>query len=241
MEYKRLNFEQYFIDTSLDYGETGKARKTINYESVNYTYKNHTFTAKFEIHYEEDRDVIQINFKETDGKLDWLTNFLFTSKYYDTFKWENKKITLRVHHGWAARYKAIKWNIRNMVGYLLQQHPTATVEIIGWSLGSGQACLCAQDLNYNLGIKPYLYTFGSVNLFRTHLFNNSTTIRYLKSCCSAVYNFADVNDIVGYVVPRIFGFIKPNRVNLRQHKFRLFKGKKYHTEYWKPELYEGIV
>lgn len=37
------------------------------------------------MHYEPDRNVIQINFEETDGKIDWFVNFMFVEKYYDTF------------------------------------------------------------------------------------------------------------------------------------------------------------
>ncbi len=39
MEYKRLPFSQYFIDTSADYNRTGKARYEIEYSQVVYPYK----------------------------------------------------------------------------------------------------------------------------------------------------------------------------------------------------------
>ena len=50
--------------------------------------------------------------------------------------------------------------------------PKCVVEVIGFSLGSGQAQLCVQDLNYKLGIKSHLFTFGSVNCFKTNIFNS---------------------------------------------------------------------
>lgn len=40
MEYERLPFPQYFIDTSDDYNKTGKARYEIKYEQVRYKYKD---------------------------------------------------------------------------------------------------------------------------------------------------------------------------------------------------------
>ena len=67
----------------------------------------------------------------------------------------------------------MKHFIRNGVKELKELHKDAEVEVIGWSLGSGQAQLCVQDLYYNLGIKSHLFTFGSVNLFKTNRFNRS--------------------------------------------------------------------
>lgn len=244
IEYKRLPFEQYFIDTSDNYHHCGTPRFKILFTNKYYKYKDFIFEANYEVHWEEDRNVIQVHFEETHGRMDWITNFMFTKKYYESFRWNDQKITLRVHNGWAAMYKAVKDEVREKVSSLLKLHPDAYVEVIGWSLGSGQACLCAQDLNYNLGIKPYLYTFGSVNLYKTNIFTRKLTKAYLNSCCTEIWNFADVNDVVGHVVPKLFGFIKPNPVWLKQKRFnifRLFNARKYHTEYYKHELYENIV
>jgi len=245
-KYKRLPYEQYFIDTSNDYGNTKKARKAIPYVRKYYTYKGIKFTANYFIDYDESRNVIQVYFEDTEGKLDWLTNFMFIDKYYDIFETiidgKKVKIDLRIHNGWAAMYKAVKHEIRNGVAELLSKHADAYVEIIGWSLGSGQAMICAQDLNYNLGIRPYVYTYGSVNPFKTNIFNRKNIHKYLMNCCKVVCNFYDVNDIVGYVPLNFFGFRKINGVKVKQDRFnifRLFKPKKYHTEYWKEDLYKN--
>ena len=122
-------------------------------------------------------------------------------------------------------------------------HPDAEVEIIGWSLGSGQAMLCAQDLFYNYNVKARLFTYGSVNPFKTNIFNRRKIKRYLNECCKEVYNFADRSDIVSYLPFRlIFGFIKIRRVNIkgRFKLFGLFNPKKYHTHYDDEELYSKI-
>ena len=238
MEYKRLPFPQYFIDTSDDFNNTGKARYEIKYDQVMYKYKNKWVCADWEMHYEADRDVIQINFEQTDSKVDWFVNFMFVQKYYDSFEDSGDKITLRVHNGWAAMYKAMKHRIRNKLDYYLQLHPTAEVEIIGWSLGSGQAMLCAQDLYHNFGIRSYLYTYGSVNPYKTNIFNRRKIKRYLNRCCKAIYNFSDKSDIVTYLPFRIWGFIKPKRVNVGSFCiFKLFNPNKYHTHYDDPSLY----
>lgn len=242
MSYSPLPFSQYFIDTSNDYNHTGKARYSIIYQQVQYEYKGKTFCADWEMHYEPDRDVIQINFEETDGMSDWYANLMFVERYYDSFIDSGEKITLRVHNGWAAMYKAMKHQIRDKLKSILELHPEAEVEIIGWSLGSGQAMLCAQDLYHNFGIKSYLYTYGSVNPYKTNIFNRRKTKRYLNRCCKAIYNFAHKCDIVGYLPPRLFfGFIKPHRVNLGSFGLlgiiKLFNPKKYHTLYDDESLY----
>lgn len=240
--YKKLRFEQYFIDTSNDYNQTMKARFKINYTDIKYEYKDMICHANFEVHYEEDRNVIQVHFEETNGKKDWFVNFMFIQKYYDSFMYKGKKITLKVHNGWAKMFKAIKHQVRNKVKILLQEHPTAEVEIIGWSLGSGQAMLCAQDLNYNLGIKSHLFTYGSVNPFKTNIFNRKRIKSYLRSCCKEVYNFADRSDIVSYLPFRLFGFIKIRRVNIegRLRILGLFNPGLYHTHYDEVKLYRKI-
>lgn len=239
--YSKLNYEQYFIDTSNDYNHTGKARYEIKYKDVEYIYKGIICHANYEVHYEEDRDVIQINFQETDGKIDWFVNFMFVDKYYDSFMYEGKLIQLRVHNGWAAMYKAVKHFVRNDFKELYEKHPTAEVEVIGWSLGSGQAMLCAQDLNYNFGIKCHLFTYGSVNPFKIKLFRGHRIKKYLRDCCKEVYNFSDRNDIVTYVPFRILGFIKIKRVNLDKFNFiGLFNPMRYHTCYDQRELYEKL-
>lgn len=239
--YERLNFAQYFIDTSDDYNNTGKVRFYIKYKSKPFKYKHKTCYSNWEVHYEGDRDVIQVNFEQTHGMRDWFVNFMFIEKYYGKFKYKSKNIQLRVHNGWAKMYKNIKNEVRDEVCALLHLHPNAEVEVIGWSLGSGQAMLCTQDLFYNFGIKSHLFTYGSVNPFKTNIFNRKRTKKYLRDCCKEVYNFSDLSDIVSYVPFRFWGFIKIKRVNLGWFNFfGLFNPWKYHTHYDEDKLYKKI-
>ena len=198
--------------------------------------------ANYCIYYDEKRNVIQVHFEGTKDVPDWITNILFQPKYYESFMWEDKKITLKVHKSWAAMYKVMKDFVRKGVMELKEAHPTASVEVIGWSLGSGQAMLCAQDLNYNFGIESHLFTFGSVNPFKTNIFNRRRTIKYLRSCCKSYHIICNRNDIVTYLVPRIFGFVKPSRLNIKGkfNFFGLFNVMKNHFIYDKPSLYENI-
>lgn len=247
MDYKRLRFPQYFIDNSNDYNKTNSARRPINYKSVKYKCNDYEHKLNvhhemnYEIFYEADRNVIQINFEKTNGKSDWFANIAeFSSKYYDSIMFENQKLQLRAHHGWAEMYKSIKKEIREEWKNLITQHPDAVTEIIGWSLGSSQAMLCAQDLNYNFGVKPYLYTFGSVRPFRYTPFNKNLMKKYLLSTCEKCFNFSDINDIVTYM-PFFYGFTNINTIRVCRDKFsiaRLFNPNLYHCSYDNPELYK---
>ncbi len=240
--YEKLSYGQYFIDTSGDINNTGKATFKIEYNSVEYVYNGVLTNANYFIRYDEKRNVIQVHFEGTKDVPDWITNLLFQPKYYDSFTWNDKKITLKVHKSWAAMYKVMKHFIRKGVSELLELHPFAEVEVIGWSLGSGQAMLCVQDLNFNLRITPHLYTFGSVNLFKTNIFNRRKTLKYLRSCCKSYHIFCNRNDIVTYVVPRIFGFVKFGRLNIKKrlNVFSMFRVLKNHFIYDNELMYERI-
>lgn len=247
MEYKRLPFEQYFINTSENYNKRGEISYPIVYTAVSY---NHSafwrlfgihHESNYEIHYEEDRGVIQINFQCTDGFMDWVANIVeFSAKYYDAIDFKGKPLQLRVHHGWGDMYRAGKHDIRQQWKDLHEQHPEAETEILGWSLGSGQAILCCQDLHYNFGLKAHVFTFGSVRPFRSVPDNAVRMRRYLDSLCAECWNFADVNDIVTYMPPfRGFAMIRRVEVgkHLRRSLFRLLNPLCYHTHYDLPELY----
>ena len=242
INYSKLPYEQYFIDTTNDINKKGTKRLEMKYNDVQYEYNGLITHANYEINYDEERNVIQVHFQGTIDLPDWVTNFMFLPKYYKSFEWDGKKITLKVHKSWAAMYKVMKDFIRDGVKDLLLKHPTAEVEVIGWSLGSGQAQLCVQDLNYNLGIKSHLFTFGSVNIFKTNIFNRNKTKKYFRSCCKEYHLFCSRSDAVTYAVPRIFGFVKIYRTNVkgRFKFFGLFNPLKYHMHYDERDLYEKI-
>ena len=251
MEYRRLPFEQYFINTSEDFNHTGRATYEVKYTTVRYS---HSKLEKFfhvqhevdyEIHYEEDRNVIQLNFEKSSGTMDWITNiFEFSSKYYDAIMYEGAPLQLRVHHGWGIMYKAIKREVRAKWKELHEAHPDAETEVLGWSLGSGQAILCCQDLNYNFGVKPHLYTYGSVRPFKGKRINKSRLKKYLDTVCTECWNFADINDIVTYMPP-FRGFTMIRRVDVSEEEKRTFrkllKPKLYHTTYDHARLYASFV
>ncbi len=247
MKYQRLPYEEYFINTSEDYTHTGRVTYPVKYTAVKY---NTTKIGKllglahevnYEIHYEPDRNVIQVNFQRTQGQIDWIANvFEFASRYYDAIEFEGEPLQIRVHHGWGKMYLAIKWQVREAWANLHEAHHDAATEILGWSLGSAVACLCCQDLNYNFGVKPYLYTFGSVRPFKCTSQNRERMLRYFASLYTECANFADINDLVSYLPP-FSGFMMIRRVDvgtdLERSFSRLIHPMTYHIHYDKPELY----
>lgn len=235
--YKRLPFEQYFIDASKGIGGTPSIE--VDYSKVVYEYKKKSYNAYYCVLYNEARDVIQIFLKETTDETGWRANFDFGKKYYDEFFYNGKMISLKVHGGWGTMYKAMKHQIRFKFKELRIAHPTSEVEVIGWSLGSGQAQLCAQDIFYNYAIKCHVFTFGSVKPW--YGFNKAMR-KYLANCYIEAYNFYDHNDIVGYMPP-FLGFFRFKNSKIKQDSFclaKLFNPQKYHTEYWKKEYYKEV-
>ena len=244
-KYKRLPFNQYFIDVSKDYKKTKKARYEIKFNHVNFEYKllklfSIKCSADWEVHYEPKRNVIQVNFEETEGKTDWIINFLFKEKMYDKFIWEEEgkevQIQLKASKGWSKMYKAMKHDVKEAIRNILNEHPDAYIEVIGWSLGSGQAQFACQDIYYHFGKLPYVYTFGSVKPWR----GNKKIKRYLSSTYKECYNFKHRSDIVGYMPPLIgFFSIKPIKLG-KFNFFHLFNPQKWHTLYGEENLYEGV-
>ena len=186
-----------------------------------------------------------MHFQRTIGARDWFANiFEFSSRYYSAIEFEGEPLQLRVHHGWAGMYLAIKHTVRERWQTLHEAHPDAATEILGWSLGSGIACLCCQDLNYNFGVRPYLYTFGSVRPFKYTRKNRDRMRRYLASLCTDCENFADVNDLISYLPP-FRGFTMIRRVDVgterKRSLFRLLHPLRYHVRYDRPELYRKFI
>ncbi|MBO4562392.1 MAG: hypothetical protein J5772_02135 [Clostridia bacterium] len=247
MPYRSLPYHEYFINTSEDFNHTGKLTYRVDYSACGYKsgWLSNLFgishEVNYEMHYDGEREAIQINFQRTVGFSDWFANiFEFAAKYYDAIDFEGDKLQLRVHHGWANMYRAIKHEIRNGWKELHELHPEAETEVVGWSLGSGIASLCAQDLNFNFGLRPILYTFGSVRPFKGTRRDGKRLRKYLDGVCTRAYNFADVNDLITYMPP-FRGFMMIDRVDLGTDKRRtlprLLHPMLYHTHYDRPELY----
>lgn len=228
MEYKRLNFEDYFTICSGNWNGLKTDLKIAKYESISYTYKGKDYTADYQVRFDSARNCIQVIMQQTASKSDWRANFNFASKIYDKFTFEGKLIQLKVHRGWGGMWLVCQHTVRAKIATLLEEHPSCFIEVFGWSLGSGLAQLAAEDIYFKFGIKPYLYTYGSVKPFY-----GSNTYKFVKSCCEKAYNFYDHCDIVGYMVP-FLGWKAINHCKVKLEKFsivKLFKPQIYHASY----------
>ena len=235
MNYKRLNFEDYFTICSENWNKLDTSLEIAKYESIPYNYKGKDYKVEYQVRLDRKRHCIQIILQQTSDKMDWLANFDFASKIYDKFTFEGKLIQLKVHRGWGNMWLVCQHAIRTEVDSLLKKHPNYFIEIFGWSLGSGLAQLAAEDIYFKFGIKPYLYTYGSVKPFF-----GKDSYNFVKSCCAEAYNFYDHCDIVGYMVPFI-GWKAINRCKVELEEFsisKLFKPNIYHTQYDVPGQYE---
>lgn len=232
-----LNWDQYFVDTSCNRHGTETVKNVVNYKTISYG-RGGKHKADYAVVWDDERKIIQVYFQETNGGIDWLDNLRFPKKMYDSFTWNDKTIKLYVHSGWADMYKAMKHEMHVDFEAMVAAHKDYKgVECIGWSLGSGQAMLATQDLNWKYGVKPVCITFGSVKPF---WYTDKTTKEYLASTCDRAFNFCHRSDIVTYQPP-FGGFNMLNRIDLGPFGlFKLFDPYKYHTEYWMHELYEGI-
>lgn len=237
--YERLPYEDYFIICSDDYSHTDPEHqlKLAEYVSIPYKYKGRDYSVEYQVRYDKDRNCIQAIFQQTASKSDWRANFDFPSKIYDKITFDGKLIQLRCHRGWGNMWLVCQNAVRRQIALLLKNHPGAYIEVFGWSLGSGIAQLAAEDIYFKFGIKPYLYTYGSVKPFF-----GKNTYKYVQSCCEKVYNFYDHCDIVGYMVP-LLGWRAINHKKVKLEKFcitKLFNPQKYHCTYYTKYLYDDI-
>ena len=238
MKYKRLNFEDYFTICSDNWNKKETDLEMAVYKDVPYEYKGKTFYANYQVRYDNKRHCIQAIFQQTYEKSDWIVNFDFPKKIYDEFTFDGKVIQLKAHGGWVTMWLVIQDMVRDEIKNLLLKHPNSYVEVFGWSLGSGIAQLAAEDIYFKFGIKPYLYTYGSVKPFF-----GKKSWKYVSTCCEEVYNFYDHCDIVGYMVPFLgWRAIKHVKVKLEKHFCitKLFNPLKYHTKYDTEGLYDDI-
>ncbi len=235
MEYQRLRFEDYFIICSDNWNKVETDLELSKYKSIEYTRKKKTYSVEYQVRYDAKRNTIQVILQQTASKSDWRANFTFPHKMYDKFTYDGKLIQLKVHRGWGDMWLACQDTIRSEVKILLAVYPEAHIEVFGWSLGSALAQLAAEDIYFKFNRKPHLFTYGSVKPFF-----GKKTYNYVQHCCEEAYNFYDVNDVVGRMVPFLgWKAIKHCKVKLDSFCiFRLFNPQKYHTKYDTVGLYD---
>lgn len=100
--YKPLKFSDYFIICSENYNQREIDPDEIQlakYKKVPYYIHHHRFVAEYQVRYDGKRECIQVFFQQTKEKSDWLVNFSFPHRIYDSFFYKGKKIQLKAHGG----------------------------------------------------------------------------------------------------------------------------------------------
>lgn len=83
---------------------------------------------------------------------DWLTNLNISVSSSATGQ--------PIHDGFNQAFMSMVPSLKTLLP-LLRKHQVHTVHCVGHSLGGALATICADWLYSNMGIKPFLYTFGS--------------------------------------------------------------------------------
>lgn len=189
---------------------------------------------------------IILTFEESRQKLDWVFNFIFwPTMYRATNVYKNQVSPIKAHTGFVREFKSVNDEIATEILNILNEHPDYEIIIAGWSLGGAVAQLAAEDINFrtrkdvsdpNTGIKPKVVTFGSPKVFV-----GEDSVRYVRDCCSSIYQCAQINDIVTYCVPlpdyyhlSILIHGEKGRIGEKFKIKKLFDPYTYHCAYGKP-------
>lgn len=173
---------------------------------------------------------IYVLFEESNGKEDWKNNFDFLPVPIKPYK--RMKKTWFAHKGFVKVYHSVRDKVMNVTRELIVNHSDHKVVVGGWSHGGALAQLCAEDIYYNLGVKPTLTTFGSPRVFYGKVAER--TIRQAVADDSRQYeNGSDI-------VPKVPPFARCVRSDHIGDNFNLWESRKtayYHCDYGNEELY----
>ena len=164
----------------------------------NFTNKLTFYTAK------DAENVLYVVFRGTDSCTNWFENFMFFPKKIKPYG--NTNTYIKVHTGFYNEYQTLRPHIFS----LIKEKYSDCKEIIvaGHSLGSALAELCAVDIQYNFGIVPLVFGFGSPRV------GNKQFVNSYKKRIPTCYEFSFNNDPVTKVPLEIMGYKHINLLKL---------------------------
>jgi triacylglycerol lipase len=132
---------------------------------------------------DEEEHKLYISFRGTDSNDDFLMNFQFLTRSFDS-----EHETAKVHAGFMKYYSEVKTHIFEIVKAFKECHEDAKIIINGHSLGGAAAVLCSLDLvtkNVMKSDKVTCVTFGSPmigNKEFCNLFEQNITCSFHIKC-----------------------------------------------------------
>ena len=150
---------------------------------------------------ERDGDTLYLFFEWSDEKEDWINNFDFPAKPY-----KDMGTTWYCHRGFLKVWKSIEPYLKDAV----MDETIKQVIIVGYSHGAAIATLCHEYVWFNrpdLRDKLVGYGFGCPRCFW-----GWTISEELKERWANFHPVRNLNDLVTYVPPVLFGFRHVNTV-----------------------------
>lgn len=170
---------------------------------------------------------IVLLFQGTSSKTDLLIDLNFPVSVY-----KHQYSCIKAHGGFVKAWKSANDTVMHDLISTWSTVSDYEVVITGHSLGGALATLASEDFYYRTGRKVNLLTFGCPNI----LFGKKS-MRYLRSCCNSMFQYAQYNDIVP-AIP--LGYRQVNKIKCGR-KFNLFECLfnmiKYHTGYGDENIY----
>lgn len=159
---------------------------------------------------------LYIFFEWSDGATDWKNNFNFPAKPY-----KDMGTTWLCHRGFLKVWKSIEPHIKDAI----MRRTVKSVTIVGYSHGAAIAALCHEYVWFHrpdLRNKLEGYGFGAPRIFWGRMKDE------LKERWKSFRPIRNLNDIVTYMPPKLFGFRHVNAVieigekgNFEQKNYKL--------------------
>lgn len=186
-------------------------------EKADYNEVGLDFDYKVEL--KEDLKEINVYLKGSDSDIDWKLNFTFIP-----VKVKFGDIKFYAHSGHYMAYLSGRNRILKEIEEFRNLYPDFSLNIYGWSLGSGILKIMFIDL-YSLGYKITKYiTFGDVKT----LYTNPKRIKIVLP--EEIKEYICENDFITWLVPGAFRF-KKFRVGPKFNIKEIFNTDWYHHNY----------
>uniref|UniRef100_A0A6C0DV16 Fungal lipase-type domain-containing protein n=1 Tax=viral metagenome TaxID=1070528 RepID=A0A6C0DV16_9ZZZZ len=141
-------------------------------------------------------NTIYIVFRGSSSKLNWMADFEFTKREYDTYS----DCECKVHHGFYDATENLKDQVINLVREIKYKTGFSSVIVTGHSLGAAIAQLIGMELSA-VDIKNQIYNFGQPRI------GDDKYAKFVNVISKELVRFTHDKDMVPHVPPREFGYL----------------------------------